>query len=273
MENNLSLFDKIFKKKQKNREQVIQIPDDWDFYLCDLDGNTGSYFLNLALINIIPIVEKNAFLWIELTLNKPTEDGMSSQQEYDTLISLEDQLIPEITELFNAIYVGRLTHSGTRDFYFYLNENTYDAKLVEKAIHKFSEYQIKFGLKNDPLWDIYRETLYPNIYAMQSITNDRVIRNLENHGDTLIAERPVEHWCYFKTNKGREKFIEAIQIKGFEIKAQSYNDESKKPYCVQLVRMDSVKLTHINDVTWELVELCIENDGEYDGWETPVIRN
>ncbi|WP_165383047.1 DUF695 domain-containing protein [Acinetobacter sp. WCHAc060033] len=269
----MSLFDKFLKKKSEDKEQEIQIPDDWDFYLCDIDGKTGSYFLNLALINIIPIVEKNAFLWIELTLNQPTEDGMSSQQEYDTLISLEDQLIPQITELFNAIYVGRLTHSGTRDFYFYLNENIYDAKLVEKTIHKFSDYQIKFGLKNDPLWDIYRETIYPNIYAMQSLTNDRVIRNLENHGDTLVAERPVEHWCYFETSEGRDKFIKTIQTEGFEINSQSYHEENKKPYCVQLVRTDSVELDNINGVTWALLELCIENGGEYDGWETLVILN
>lgn len=269
----MGLLDRFFKKNTQDKEQTIQLPQDWDFYLCDIDGKVGSYFLNLALINIIPIVEKSALLWVELILNDPNDDGMSSQHEYDSLIDLEDRLVPQITTSFDAIYVGRLTHNGTRDFYFYLNENTYKEELVKKIIQEFSTYQFNFGLKNDSKWDIYAESIYPNVYAMQSIQNNRVIMNLEKHGDSMIVSRPVEHWCYFKTNEGREKFTAAVQIKGFEINNQSFSAENERPFGVQFVRMDSVELSHINEVTWELLELCIENDGEYDGWETPIIRN
>lgn len=269
----MGLLDRFFKKNTQDKEQTIQLPQDWDFYLCDIDGKVGSYFLNLALINIIPIVEKSALLWVELTMNQPTEDGMSSQQEFDTLIALEGQLTPQIKEAFDAVYISRLTHNGTRDFYFYLNENIYKEESIEKIIHGFPDYQFNFGLKNDPNWDIYSESIYPNIYAMQSIQNNRVIMNLEKHGDVLTVKRPVEHWCYFQTNEGKDLFLTAIQKRGYEIIDQSLNEESINPYCVQLVRIDSVELNSINEVTWELVELCTENGGEYDGWETPIIRN
>ena len=114
---------------------------------------------------------------------------------------------------------------------------------------------------------------YPNVYAMQNIQNNRVICNLEKYGDILTVKRPVEHWCYFKTNEQRAHFLQVVQDKGYEIINQSKNDENENPYSAQIGRIDSVNLASINQVTWELLDLCIENGGEYDGWETSVIRN
>lgn len=269
----MGLLDRFFKKNTQDKEQTIQLPQDWDFYLCDIDGKVGSYFLNLALINIIPIVEKSALLWVELILNDPNDDGMTTDQEYNALMSLEDEFIAQITKKLNAIYVGRLIHDGVCEFYFYFKEDKYEKQGIQQIVDEFANYKINFGLKDDPNWTVYRESIYPNIYAMQSMQNNRVIMNLEKHGDVLTVKRPVEHWCYFQTNEGKDLFLTAIQKRGYEIIDQSLNEESINPYCVQLVRIDSVELKSINEVTWELVELCTENDGEYDGWETPIIRN
>ena len=273
----MGFLDRFFKKKSEDKEQAIQIPEDWNSYLCSIDGKVGSYFLNLALINIVPIVEKNALLWVEFVLNDPSDDGLITDQEYIALMLLEDKFIPQIENELDALYVGRLIHDGKCEFYFYFKESKYEQQIIQQIVDQLVNYKISFGLKDDPNWSAYRESIYPNVYAMQSIRNIQVIMNLEKHGDSLVIERPVEHWCYFKTSEGREKFIATISVKGFEINGQSYHDESENPYCVQLVRMDRVELNNINDVTWMLLELCIENggeyDGEYDGWETPVIRH
>ncbi len=268
----MGLLDKLFNKKSEE-PQKIELPEDWDIYLCDIDGKVGSYLLNLALIQVAPVSDKNCVLWLDIKLNQPNEDGMPTQNEYDRLLEIEDLIIPQIEKDLKAIYVARLTHDGSRELYFYLNENHYSQSNVQKIVQQIADYQFDFGSKLDPEWNSYRQSFYPNVYAMQSIQNSRVIRNLEKHGDILTVKRPVEHWCYFKTSAARDHFLQVVQEKGYEIIDQSNDEENENPYSVQIGRIDNVDLPNINQVTWELLELCIENDGEYDGWETPVIRN
>ncbi|MCL6248867.1 DUF695 domain-containing protein [Acinetobacter sp. ANC 4945] len=268
----MGFWDKFFKKKSEEIEK-IDIPESWDFYICSIEDRPASYYLNLALRQVAPIADKNKILWIEVKLNQPTEDGMSSPEEYDGLIELEDRLIPQVEQALHAIYVGRLTHNGLREFYFYVNENQYSESNIQKIIQQEENYQINFGAKVDPEWSIYCDSIYPNAFAMQSIANIHILESLEQYGDVLTVKRPVEHWCYFKTSEDRDHFLQKIQERGFEIVEQSKNDENENPYSIQIGRIDSVDLPSINQVTWELLELCIENNGEYDGWETPVIRN
>lgn len=55
----MGLLDKFwFKKKhirtdQQATDQALEIPEDWNIYICQIDEQPASYFLNLALTQML----------------------------------------------------------------------------------------------------------------------------------------------------------------------------------------------------------------------------
>ncbi|EPJ5243477.1 DUF695 domain-containing protein, partial [Acinetobacter baumannii] len=94
----MGLLDKFwFKKKhirtdQQATDQALEIPEDWNIYICQIDEQPASYFLNLALTQIAPLTSKPILLWLEIQMNHSREDGLSSNEEFDQLIEIEDQI-------------------------------------------------------------------------------------------------------------------------------------------------------------------------------------
>ncbi len=55
--------------------------------------NNQRYFLNLALTQIAPLTSKTDFVFgFEIQMNHSREDGLSSNEEFDQLIEIEDQI-------------------------------------------------------------------------------------------------------------------------------------------------------------------------------------
>lgn len=78
-------------------------------------------------------------------MNNPREDGLSSQEEFDTLQKFEDSLIKYVSTNSGGIYAGRLTTDGKRDFYFYVsNSATLESNVSNlMAAYKQHSYALK----------------------------------------------------------------------------------------------------------------------------------
>ena len=133
-------------------------------------------------------------------------------------------------------------------------------------------FTLKKG-RNHNEWKLYTEFMYPNPRQYQCIMNQRVVQNLETNGDTLIKERKVDHWIYFKTQEDKQHFLNEIKDDGFQVTNEDYNvDSTDRPYSLQIARVDYVDIESVNDYTLNLWELAEECNGEYDGWETLILR-
>ena len=108
---------------------------------------------------------------------------------------------------------------------------------------------------------------------MEFMQNQKVILALQKGGDKLIKARPVDHWFYFKTELDRSCFITYAIKQQFKIVAKEKNANLvKAPFKLHLSRTDKVDAASISRITLELrkqVKLC---NGEYDGWETFVVK-
>jgi len=272
----MSLFKKIFGKKETGNEQEEQIngashEPDWDFYFSNVDDIIGSFYVDLGLSNIAPVLDKTHLLWISLRMNDPKENGLSSNAEFELLNEIEDRLQEFILTKHNAVYAGRLTNDGHRDFYFYVGDTMLCDKTISEAMVSFPSYSYEFGLKEEKEWNSYFEFMYPNPRQYQSIQNRRVIERLEEHGDKLTKQREVDHWIYFKTEKDRTVFLERIKDKGFKIVDQNHIKKNEEfPYSLHILRMDYVDIDSVDEYVLHLWELAGECNGDYDGWETSV---
>lgn len=65
---------------------------DWDHYLCALGDDLASIYLDLAQAKVEPVGSHQHSTMVSVTMLHPQENGMSSDDEFDDLVALEDDL-------------------------------------------------------------------------------------------------------------------------------------------------------------------------------------
>ncbi len=111
-------------------------------------------------------------------MKSPRPDGLSSQEEADTLWKLEDNLTTTLEKELNAVFVGRITSQGRREFYFYAPQTPENDGVIDRSLSSFSRYEYETGTQDDPSWHQYLSVLYPPEEGVQKIENRCVLEVL-----------------------------------------------------------------------------------------------
>jgi regulator of RNase E activity RraB len=139
----------------------------------------------------------------------------------------------------------------------------------------FPDYEFTCSLKEDPNWEGYFNSLFPEPVQLRSLQNRWVLHELSDHGDLLTVPRPVAHWIYFKTRHDRDAYWNKVNANGFELVAmetiESEAEGDEYPYMLHITRVDDVGFDCIDECVLPLWELAIEYNGNYDGWETALV--
>jgi hypothetical protein len=245
--------------------------DKWDFYPLRVDDKPASIMVDLGLINDVPIRAFPCMAYIRLHMRNPRDDGLSSQEEYEALIAIEKAIEAALAASKDAIYVGRNTSDGCRDFYFYIAQAEGWTQRAAQLLEPFPHYKFISGSRPDPEWSTFLEFLYPGDEAMQTITNRWVCDSLAEKGDPLSAEREIDHWIYFPNPAARKLFIAAAAELGFGLRSTTDPEEAGENYGARIFRVDRPGHDCIDDVTLPLHRLAAKFGGDYDGWETVVL--
>lgn len=239
--------------------------DDWDFYPLLVDSEPASIYVDLGLARDAPIKAQPFMAYVRVTMRQPRPDGLSSNEEFDDLVGVEDSL----SELFaggdNTTYAGRNTSGGNRDFYFYTTNLVAFGKSVDTAMARHSTYQFEIGDRPDPEWGVYFDFLYPSPDDLQRILNHRVTGNLMDHGDNLAEARPIDHLAYLPNAAAAANFRDYLRERDFSV------DEPRNEggtFALSFKRSD--RPDNIDDVVIPIARRAQELGGEYDGWGCEV---
>lgn len=236
--------------------------EDWDFYMCEIEGQVASIFLDLSLIETEHTQPQ--LISVNVTMQTPREDGLSSKDEAESLYTLEDILVSSF-ETIGCKYVGRLTFQGHRIFYAY---GPQDAALdTISAALLASTHETEVSKEEDAQWAYYHEWLYPSSEEMQDIQNRRVVMKLSEYGDQLDTPRQVDHTVLFEDESHAQSFAAALEPMGFS----SQTDQTEDGLAVQFHRDDPVEIHHINALVRTLHQLALDHQGFYDGWGCPIV--
>lgn len=249
--------------------------EDWAIYFCTVGENQtiGSVLVDLGLENFAPVKDKEYLTTVTTYMKSPREDGLSSAEESETLNKIEDHFIDLIIKKFNSIYAGRLKYDGKILSYFYSDKSEEYESVFANVKRQYPTYRFDYDIKLEENWRAYFEVLYPSEFEMQIIQNGRVIENLENQGDKLQKERPVDHWIYFSSKDDRENFLNAINDKNFEVVEKGKTKDESRAFSLRLSRVDKADYENVNEYVMYLWEKAQEFNGDYDGWETLVIKD
>ena len=246
------------------------LPQNWDFFMCRIEGAPASIRTNLALIEVAPLEGLSQRLQFYIKMQNPRPDGLSSNEEYPILCDIEDA-IGEKAGATGAVLAGVVKSEGFLELWFYTQNAEALAKTCEDALQTFEGYQSGYNIAEDPEWEDYFGFLYPDEFSYQTMQNRKVLMQLEKNGDKMEVPREIDHFIYFKEAAQQQAFAKEAEAKGFKVR---FNDdefvEERKaegkeyPYMVEASREDSP--LDINDIVSDLLELASPFEGDYDGW-------
>ncbi len=237
--------------------------DDWDFYQLRIDDKPGSIFLDLGIADEAPLLDRPRAAYLRLVMRDPRPDGLSSQEEYDTLIAIEEAVSAK-AEAAGWLYVGRSTSNGTRDFFFYgQGGDAFHAAMTE-VMADFDGYQASLGVRDDPAWETYFEFLYPSERAWQTISDRRLRSLLAEQGDREETPREIDHLALFPDRAAADAFVAAIAGLGYTI----LSPEEREEIGVSFIKL--ARPSEMDAVSLDLFDAAKAAGGRYDGWGCEV---
>lgn len=147
--------------------------EDWDSYLMNMDGKPASIFLDLALAARAPVANYPTMAYLRVAMLRPRIDGLSSPVEFNDLIALGNACVAQASAGGAAIFAGRNTSDGDRDYFFYVRDAGEFEERVRAAMTEFPAYRYEIGTRDDPAWTVYLEFLHPSPAELERMKERR----------------------------------------------------------------------------------------------------
>ena len=246
--------------------QTIQ--HDWENYIVAVDGRPVSVNVDLGLYPSAPIKERPFVIILRTKLKNPDINGMPYQEEYGTLLNMEESLIAELGKETGAIFTGRFTQRGLREFYFYSPDTIGYEKGVKQAMKGFPEYEWLSRAKEDKKWENFYTVLYPSDIELLRIKSKRQVEKLSQANLDNKKAIAIQHYFNFNTFKEREKFLRELPWSDFEITSMPESPDYKTDkFILELRRKAFPEIAWIDQFIIPLYRYSQKQGGRYIGWE------
>jgi len=248
--------------------------DNWDSYMAMYEKGPGSIVLDMDLIKTAPIKDLPVIVITGVEFINSTKDGLPQKDEFANLHKISDDITNAISELTTMMPAGSFTYQSQRLDYTYVNDSTgIRDKLTKLYQSKYSNYKFYINIKEDAGWDAYLNFLYPNEDTQEFMKNQKILSQLQANGDNLTKPRKIDYWLYFGSTNDRDGFKKIILDKGYKVESEdTLNDKSAKPFKLHISRIDTINIQSITRTTLDLKHQAKQMNGDYDGWETAVIK-
>ncbi len=208
---------------------------------------------------------------LRLAYKSPRDDGLPTNEEFEPVNAIEDR-IEAFSNEGNDWYVGRVTVGGHRIYYVYTSRDEASWMKFMEKLGTESGYDIRLAYRDDPDHKAYRDDLYPTPDDWQVIKDLQVIENLKSHGDDGSKPRKVDHWIYFDNKASSVDFIIWAENDRFNEEPEHSHETDDGKYCVRLSHHGMMRIGDISSHTIALRRKAAEYGGDYDGWETPILK-
>lgn len=253
---------------QKTTEQ-------WETYLAQYGDSVGSTVVNMSIETTDAIHQYPFLVQAIVKVNQCRNDGLPNddEREWKALYAISDKLKSVVAAKGAYVFPGTFTYQCWRTDYYYVKDtNGLRKELMDKAKKYQPDRECSVVIKPDTNWECYLNFLYPNQETMEFITNEKVLRAMNNAGDKLTKPRQVDHWLYFSTEEDRDKFTSYAVSQHFKLEGKEFSSKSDLHYQLHLSRVDNIEIGSISMITLELRKKAKEYNGNYDGWEAFVVK-
>jgi len=253
--------------------QLFCQDDNWDVYMASYEKGPGSNVINMSAKRNAPNKELSFILVTGVSFDGCSTDGLPTKNQFPDLYTIADSIEKIVTTNTKSIHAGTFTYQCERlDYYYVKDTNGISANLQKCYISTFPKYRPYINIKEDKTWEAYLGFLYPNEETLEYMGNQKIVLKLQEAGDKLEKPRKVDHWLYFAAEADRNCILAYIKANHFTIESKEIDKSLEKSFKLQISRTDKVDLPTINQVTLDLRKDVLKCNGDYDGWETFVVK-
>lgn len=239
--------------------------DHWGIYLSKTKTVVR---LDLGIKKNVPIHGASTLVNVKMQ----TRSFFSKKLNFELIGTAEDEIDSQLTKLDFSI--GAITYADSKSFFIYTMQEKILINMLKKILSKYKELKCEILIADDPEWDFYLNNLYPDAFEKQRMLDREVVEQLKANNDNLQIPREINHWLYFVDKKSREDFKRNLNSNNYRIaEERTLHDDSEFPFQLIISHTSTVEFETINQYTTELVKKTIEVGGNYDGWESPIIKS
>lgn len=245
----------------------------WNTYQAKQEKGVSSTNLRMDLIDKAPINGYDFLFYIKIKYRVTKESDFPVGNKLKKMYLIKDAIIDRMKSVGDHYYVGSFMYDGSRFEYYYVKDATGIERQIDKLFKsKFRGEKYDVFVKADPSWDLYINFLYPNDEIKNFMSNRDTVIQLENAGDMLSTSRKIDHYATFSSQNDMNLFAEAVEKLSYTISYKKKTEDPKFPHEIKFHRKNATTMESVTKFTTKLIELCTEFHGNYDGWETYVVR-
>lgn len=248
--------------------------DRWDCYMTTLDeeGSAASIFVKMGLGAWMPQSNRTQRLRVIIPIINVRDDGLiDDQDEVEQLWAIEEGLVEALEEASDALFVGRVTTGGIRDFVFYYPEDERPEFAVQKFFAHYPQYEADINLSEDSEWDFFRDILMPDEYESLAMSIDHRVRALDEAGDPLEEARPVKVLLAFETEESRQQFCEKLSD---DVSHQLMDPDDEDPrFLIELAKVIAATPPKLGDFCLNAYREAKDLGGEFEAWNCPALAS
>ena len=95
--------------------------------------------MDLGLGQVAPIKENPFVVMLRVKLRNPDQRGMPGIEEMNELDRMEGRLVELLARQIGALFAGRFTQRGIREFYFYAPDTLGYQKAINQSLFSLNE--------------------------------------------------------------------------------------------------------------------------------------
>lgn len=256
-------------------QALSQTPEsDWDAYVMDMKGKPVSIVVDLSLASRAPMKDRPMALVVRTKLQQPRTDGQPGRDEIPRLDSMEEDIVNRLSRATGAVYAGRFTQRGIREFCFFALDSVGYSEALFAAFAGYPGYEWLGKAVEDKAWSNYFDMLYPAPDQLDRMRFRRQSDALRQHGDALERPRPVEHQLQFKSRVARDQFLRLPGMGEFTIvDLPELPDEGAEfPFSLRIQGPGVPDYRYIEQVIMPMRTKATELKGKYTGWYCDILR-
>jgi regulator of RNase E activity RraB len=241
----------------------------WIGHMMEGDETALSCLIDVGLAEVAPDASRPLLTMARIAFKDPLEHGFGSEEEREVLGGFEDAM-EERAEKLKAVHGASVRGNGVLDVLFYSPAKAGEA--MERMVQEVCRgYEVEVGSGEDPEWEQY-ENLFPPHEAIMAYQDMQLIMVLQGEGDRADQSRPVDHMLYLPTPQAADTAVKRLRGAGYEETERSETKGEELPVGLQLTRRHNVEPGTIAAARAELTALAEDLGGEYDGWQTPLVK-
>lgn len=263
----------MFRAKPGSPKHVIDLRSYMDTY----DSKPMAVLVDLGLAKMAPSAEYTRYIAVILPVKINEGAQPVSEADAKVLRKIESECMREAKQN-GFLYAGNAIVIAAEHMFIACYCKEKDKNKVVEALNRIclanGKDPTRIIVKQDREWKFFFDSLYPDVYRMQSIFHQEVIDDAKKHNDNGTQLRPVFFWLYFNAKEDAERCMEEATGAGFTLDhLEDMTGKKKtegKPFVLTLKKDMQLNIEQMDADAAKLIDLAKKHNGEYDGIEAEL---